>query len=86
MYLERPFLKRFEAARKDGFTAVEIQFPYDTPLADVQRALNDAGQRCVLINVPAGDLMKGVRVWLLFPESRLSTLLRWSNVWLMPGR
>lgn len=59
MYLERPFLKRFEAARKDGFTAVEIQFPYDTPLADVQRALNDAGQRCVLINVPAGDLMQG---------------------------
>lgn len=59
MYTERPFLKRFEVARKDGFTAVEIQFPYDTPLTEVKQALNDAGQRCVLINVPAGDLMQG---------------------------
>lgn len=59
MYTERPFLQRFAAARQDGFRAVEIQFPYDTPIDDIQRALRDNDQQCVLINVPAGDLMQG---------------------------
>lgn len=59
LYTERPFLQRFAAARADGFEAVEIQFPYDTPIEDIQRALMDSQQRCVLINVPAGDLMNG---------------------------
>lgn len=59
MYTERPFLERFKAARRDGFRAVEIQFPYDTPIAAIQQALSDNGQQCVLINVPAGDLMQG---------------------------
>lgn len=59
LYTELPFLKRFTAARRDGFRAVEIQFPYDTPIADIRRALMDNDQRCVLINVPAGDLMDG---------------------------
>jgi hydroxypyruvate isomerase len=59
LYTELPFLKRFSAARRDGFHAVEIQFPYDVPIADIKRALMDNEQRCVLINVPAGDLMSG---------------------------
>ncbi len=59
MYTELPFLERFAAARNDGFPAVEIQFPYDTPIAAVQQALADNQLRCVLINVPAGDLMTG---------------------------
>ncbi|MFC3681079.1 hydroxypyruvate isomerase family protein [Bacterioplanoides pacificum] len=59
LYPELPFLQRFAAARADGFRAVEIQFPYDTPIADIRRALDDHGLRCVLINVPAGDLMLG---------------------------
>ena len=59
LYTELPFLKRFTAARNDGFRAVEIQFPYDTPIADIKRAMMDNDQRCVLINVPAGDLMDG---------------------------
>ncbi len=59
MYTELPFLKRFKAAHDDGFSAVEIQFPYDTPISDIQQALKENNLRCVLINVPAGDLMQG---------------------------
>lgn len=59
LYPELPFLERFAAAAADGFRAVEIQFPYDTPLADLQAQLQRHQLRCVLINVPAGDLMQG---------------------------
>lgn len=59
MYTELPFLQRFKAAASDGFAAVEIQFPYDTPIADIQQALAENNLRCILINVPAGDLMQG---------------------------
>ena len=31
MFNEVPFLDRFEAAAKAGFTAVEFLFPYDYP-------------------------------------------------------
>jgi hydroxypyruvate isomerase len=41
LYSELPFLKRFTAARRDGFRAVEIQFPYDVPINDIRRALTD---------------------------------------------
>ena len=59
MYTELPFLERFAAARKDVFNAVEIQFPYDTPILDIQQALRENNLQCVLINLPAGDLMQG---------------------------
>ncbi len=59
LYTELPFLKRFTAARRDGFRAVEIQFPYDIPISDIRRALTDNQLKCVVINVPAGDLMEG---------------------------
>ncbi|MDO6682710.1 MULTISPECIES: hydroxypyruvate isomerase family protein [unclassified Oceanobacter] len=52
-------MKRFTAARRDGFRAVEIQFPYDYPIADLKRQLSDNDLECVLINVSAGDLLKG---------------------------
>ncbi|TNC91879.1 MAG: hydroxypyruvate isomerase [Thalassolituus sp.] len=59
LYTELPMLERFAAAAADGFTAVEIQFPYDTPADELRIALDDAGLECVLINIPAGDLMSG---------------------------
>ncbi len=59
MYTELPFLQRFAAAHHDGFGAVEIQFPYDTPIEHIQQALSEHNLRCILINVPAGDLMEG---------------------------
>lgn len=59
LYNEVPFLERFALAAADGFKAIEIQFPYDTPIADIQQQLAQHDLHCVLINVPAGDLMQG---------------------------
>lgn len=59
LYTEVPLIQRFAKAAADGFSAVEIQFPYDTPIVDLQRELIEHNLRCVLINVPAGDLMEG---------------------------
>ena len=59
LYTEVPLLERFEAARKSGFRAVEIQFPYDTPLDDLAAAKRQAGVDIALINFPAGDLPEG---------------------------
>lgn len=59
LYTEVPLLQRFALAAADGFSAVEIQFPYDTPIKDIQQQLTKHQLKCVLINVPAGDLMQG---------------------------
>ncbi len=61
LFRERPPLERFAAARAAGFAAVEIQFPYDTPLAELVRAKEAAGVLVDLINLPAGDFSTGVR-------------------------
>ena len=61
LYGEVPFLERFERARGAGFTAVEFQFPYDHPVADVAQAVRDAGVEVVLFNLPAGDFAAGDR-------------------------
>lgn len=39
LFSERPFIERFAAAAKAGFTAVEAQFPYDTPAAAARTEL-----------------------------------------------
>ena len=54
MYPDVDFLDRFGAAAADGFAAVECQFPYAWPAADVAARLADHGQRQVLINTPLG--------------------------------
>lgn len=59
LYTEYPLRERFAAAKRDGFNNVEIQFPYELPLFELQSLLAEQQQRCVLINVPAGDLMQG---------------------------
>nr|HRO60728.1 TIM barrel protein [Burkholderiaceae bacterium] len=61
MYTELPFLQRFDAAAKDGFPAVECQFPYEKPPAEVAAALRGAGLEQVLINAPAGNAAAGER-------------------------
>jgi 2-dehydrotetronate isomerase len=55
MYGEWPFPERFAAAAEDGFEAVECQFPYDWPAADLAVRLGDAGLQQVLINAPPGQ-------------------------------
>lgn len=59
LFTEQPLLERFSAAKAAGFNAVEIQFPYVEKIADIKAQLNAHDLECVLINVPAGDLMDG---------------------------
>jgi hydroxypyruvate isomerase len=59
VFTELPMLDRFAAAAEQHFTAVEIQFPYPVPAADLAAARAAAGVECVLINLPAGDLEAG---------------------------
>ena len=59
MFTEYDFLDRFKVARKHGFSAVEIQFPYEFPLTKVLAAKESAGVEIILINIGAGDLTTG---------------------------
>ncbi|OED40969.1 hypothetical protein AB833_10775 [Chromatiales bacterium (ex Bugula neritina AB1)] len=61
MFNEHPFLERFEAASKAGFTAVEYLFPYDYPAADLAMELEKHQLTQVLFNTPAGDWDAGER-------------------------
>lgn len=61
LFTEAPLLDRFERAARAGFTAVEIQFPYDTPAEPLQQALFRNKLPLVLINLPAGDWAAGER-------------------------
>lgn len=59
LFTEQPLLERFAAAKSAGFNAVEIQFPYVESVNDIKTVLEENDLQCVLINVPAGDLMEG---------------------------
>lgn len=59
LFTERPLQERFAAARTAGFSAVEIQFPYELAIPELQELLAENSLQLVLINVPAGDLMQG---------------------------
>jgi len=56
MYTELPFLQRFAAAARDGFTAVEYLFPYAHEPAELAALLRAHGLRQVLFNAPPGGL------------------------------
>ena len=61
LFTERPFLDRFEAAAKAGFTAVEFAFPYAFNAAEIKARLDANGLQLVLHNLPAGDWDAGER-------------------------
>ncbi len=61
LYAEVGFLERFERAARAGFTAVEFQFPYAYPAAEIRARLAGCGLRAVLHNLPAGDWAAGER-------------------------
>ncbi len=62
MFCELPFLDRFDAARRAGFDAVEVQEPYEYPALDVKNALQQAGLTLELINAPGeiGQMADGM--------------------------
>ena len=55
MFNEVPFLDRFEAAAKAGFTAVEFLFPYDYPAVEIGKRLQRHGLTQALFNLPPGN-------------------------------
>ncbi len=59
LFAEREWLDRPAAAAASGFGAIEIQFPYDRPAEDWQRAIEAAGLAVSVINVPVGDMLTG---------------------------
>lgn len=59
LFTELPLLERFAAARRAGFQAIEIQFPYELSIEAISAELDRHELELVLINVPAGDLMQG---------------------------
>ena len=61
LFTEAPFLDRFALAARAGFAAVECQFPYEAPAAEIRARLDDLGLAMVLHNLPAGDWAAGDR-------------------------
>lgn len=61
LFGEVPFLERFERAARAGFRAVECQFPYAWPAAEIKAQLQAHGLALVLHNLPAGDWDAGDR-------------------------
>ncbi len=61
LFTELPFLDRFEAAARNGFTAVEFLFPYAFAAQDIRQRLDDNGLQLVLHNLPAGNWEAGDR-------------------------
>ena len=59
MFNELEFLDRFAAAKRAGFDAVEFHYPYAFDRKTVREALDSAGVKAVLINIPVGDKDKG---------------------------
>ena len=61
LFTEAPFLERFAAAARAGFSAVEYQYPYEWQPRDIAVAARDAGVEVVLHNMPPGDAQRGER-------------------------
>jgi hydroxypyruvate isomerase len=59
IFTEVPLIERFALARAQGFNHVEIQFPYELTIGQIQNQLSTHQLNLCLINVPAGDLMQG---------------------------
>ena len=68
MFNEVPFLDRFEAAAKAGFTAVEFLFPYEFPAKEVGDRLHRNGLTQALFNLPPGNWAAGEKGFAALPE------------------
>src|SRR5436190_18843873 len=59
LFTERPFMERFGAAKAAGFTAVELQFPYDQSPSAVKAEITRHGLTMLGINSPPGNTAAG---------------------------
>lgn len=67
LFTELPFLDRFAAAAKAGFTGVEYASPYEYDATELRTRLDDNGLAQVLINSPAGNRAAGERGFACLP-------------------
>lgn len=61
LFQELPMLQRFAAARRAGFTYVEMQLPYAWPAMHLRELLQENDLQMILHNLPAGDWDAGER-------------------------
>lgn len=61
MYAEHALNDRFAAAARDGFTAVELLFPYEQTASSLAAQLRDHGLSLILMNAPPGNWEDGER-------------------------
>ncbi|KAF1023566.1 MAG: 2-oxo-tetronate isomerase [Acinetobacter bereziniae] len=59
IFTEVPLIERFALAHHHGFNHIEIQFPYELSIEEIQAQLEQYDLHICLINAPAGDLMQG---------------------------
>jgi hydroxypyruvate isomerase len=67
LFTELPFLDRFAAAARGGFTGVEYASPYEHRARDIARRLAGHGLTQALFNLPAGDWDAGERGIAILP-------------------
>lgn len=70
LFTEVALIERFHAAKQQGFSAVEIQFPYELSAETLQQVLQNTGLKLVLFNIAADDLMQGGEGLACVPEKR----------------
>jgi hydroxypyruvate isomerase len=68
LFNEVPFLDRFERAAAAGFEAVEFQFPYAWPTAEIKARLDAHALKAVLHNLPPGKWDNGERGMACLPD------------------
>lgn len=54
LFTDRPLLARIDAAAVAGFKAIELQFPYDVPAAQVKAAIDANGLTMLGVNTAQG--------------------------------
>lgn len=67
LFTELPMLDRFGAAKRAGFSGVEILFPYDIPARKLAKAARDQGLDIVLMNAPPPNWSGGARGFAALP-------------------
>lgn len=70
LFTELPLIKRIKAAKEQGFTAVEIQFPYELDAQQLKNELDKQQIKLVLFNVDADDLLQGGEGLAAIPEKQ----------------
>ncbi len=70
LFTEVPLQQRFQAAKEQGFDAVEIQFPYNLSAEFIRQELGKQQLKLVLFNVDADDLLQGGEGLAAAPEKQ----------------